>query len=129
MTSNLLSSKFRPIIEIQTHQGPEAPSPIQYKSASNHHNAQELATRFLFECGEKTTLHLTVLYVNASCLYPLHLIGAKLKTNPLTAAVAAQIYHRFLDAVNDSSYDPYVSEKHRKKKNRICVNVCYVFNR
>ena len=52
MTSNLLSTKFRPIIEVQTHQGPEAPSPIQYKSPSNHHNAQELATRFLFECGK-----------------------------------------------------------------------------
>jgi hypothetical protein len=36
----------------------------------------------------------------------------KLKVNPVTSAVAAQIYHRFLDAVNDSSYDPYVSEKH-----------------
>jgi hypothetical protein len=38
-------------------------------------------------------------------------IGAKLKTNPVTSAVAAQIYHRFLEAVNDSSYDPYVNEK------------------
>lgn len=84
MTSNLLSSKFRPIIEIATHQGPEAPSPILYKSVNNHHNAQELATRFLFECG------------------------VKLKVNPVTSAVAAQIYHRFLDAVNDSSYDPYM---------------------
>lgn len=71
-------------------------------------------------------MHLTVLYVNASCLYPLHLIGAKLKTNPLTAAVAAQIYHRFLDAVNDSSYDPYVSEKHRKKKTEY-VLMCVMF--
>ncbi|KAK4020879.1 cyclin-Q [Daphnia magna] len=84
MTSNLLSSKFRPIIETQTHQAPECPSPIQYKSANNHHSAQELAIRFLFECG------------------------TKLKTNPVTSAVAAQIYHRFLDAVNDSSYDPYM---------------------
>ena len=51
MTSNLLSSKFRPIIEVQAHQGPETPNPIQYKNVSNHHKAQELATRFLFECG------------------------------------------------------------------------------
>lgn len=49
MTANLLNSKFRPIIEVQTHQGPETPTPIQYKNAA--HNAQELATRFIFECG------------------------------------------------------------------------------
>lgn len=36
-------------------------------------------------------------------------IGTKLRTNAVTTAVAAQIYHRFLEAVNDSSYDPYVS--------------------
>lgn len=51
MTSNLLTSnKFRPIIEVPTHPGPESPAPIQYKTSQNNH--QELATRFLFECGK-----------------------------------------------------------------------------
>lgn len=82
MTANLLNSKFRPIIEVQTHQGPETPTPIQYKNAT--HNAQELATRFIFECG------------------------LKLKTTAVTAAVAAQIYHRFYEAASESNYDPYL---------------------
>lgn len=56
---------------------------------------------------------------------PLCFTGAKLKTNPVTSAVAAQIYHRFLDAVNDSNYDPYVSEKHRITKE--CVLRCVIF--
>ena len=50
MTSNLLNAnKFRPIIEVPTQPGPETPGPINYKTAQ--HNHKDLATRFLFECG------------------------------------------------------------------------------
>lgn len=83
MTSNLLnSSKFRPIIEVPTHPGPETPGPIQYKTSQNNH--QELATRFLFECG------------------------TKLKANVVVSALAAQIYHRFYEAASEINYDSFL---------------------
>lgn len=37
------------------------------------------------------------------------MVGIKLKTSAVTAAVASQIYHRFFEAASESSYDPYVS--------------------
>ena len=35
-------------------------------------------------------------------------LGVKLKTNSVTTAVAAQIYHRFYEAASEANYDPYV---------------------
>jgi hypothetical protein len=55
MTSNLLNSKFRPLIEVQAGmQGSadmQTPKPIQYKNVNNSVTAQDLATRLLFEIG------------------------------------------------------------------------------
>jgi len=88
MTSNLLNSKFRPLIEVQAGmQGSadmQTPKPIQYKNVNNSVTAQDLATRLLFE------------------------IGSKLKVKPLTVAVAAKIYHQFYEAASDDCYDPYL---------------------
>lgn len=48
MTSNLFG-KFRPIADNQNAQENYSP-PVNYKSSQ--HNSQDLATRFLFECGK-----------------------------------------------------------------------------
>ena len=52
-------------------------------------------------------------------------IGVKLRTNAVTTAVAAQIYHRFLEAVNDSSYDPYVSVYKLLRNARNVINIAF----
>jgi len=89
LTANLLSSKFRPLNEeTSISQGSSSdsqiPKCINFKSASNHVEAQDLATRLLFE------------------------IGIKLKTKPVTVAVAAKVYHQFYEATSNDCYDPYV---------------------
>ena len=57
LTANLLSSKFRPLNEeTSISQGSSSdsqiPKCINFKSASNHVEAQDLATRLLFEIGK-----------------------------------------------------------------------------
>jgi len=87
MTSNLLNTKFRPIVEAQRQHASEtmnASKPIQFKNVRHQNETKELATRFLFECG------------------------AKLKTKSVTTAVAAQIYHRFYEAASEANYDAYM---------------------
>ena len=55
MTSNLLNTKFRPLIEVQTGMQGSADTQthktIQYKNVNNSVTAQDLATRLLFEIG------------------------------------------------------------------------------
>ena len=61
MTSNLLSPKFRPIMQVQAIETLNSSKPIQFKNVRHQNEAKELATRFLFECGMVNNIYIFLL--------------------------------------------------------------------